>query len=283
MTKEGVQTNAERLQQLSNWYSEKGQSPYDCIVVDEAQDSSVTQLRMLGVMAGEKENGLFFAGDLGQQIFQFPFSWKSQGVSVQGRSHTLKVNYRTSHQIRMQADRLLDEELHDMDGNEELRKGTVSLFNGPLPAIETFDSEEDEQSRVGAWVKSCLEDGIPAREIGVFVRSGTQISRAIAALDGVDAPNQTLDEKVDPKSKSVSVATMHLAKGLEFRAVAVMACDENVIPDPDRLKLAEGETELSDLYDSERHLLYVACTRAREHLLITALDPGSDFLDDLTG
>ena len=101
------------------------------------------------------------------------------------------------------------------------------------------------------------------------------------ALDAVDAPNQTLDEKVDPKSKSISVASMHLAKGLEFRAVAVMACDEDVIPDPDRLKLAEGETELSDLYDSERHLLYVACTRAREHLLITALDPGSDFLDDL--
>ena len=80
---------------------------FDHVVVDEAQDVSVAQLRFLAAVAGPRPNGLFFAGDLGQRIFQTPFSWKSVGVDIRGRSRTLTINYRTSHQIRSQADRLL--------------------------------------------------------------------------------------------------------------------------------------------------------------------------------
>jgi hypothetical protein len=84
------------------------------------------------------QTALFFAGDLGQRIFQQPFSWKALGVDVRGRSSTLRINYRTSHQIRMQADRLLGPDVSDVDGNKEERKGTVSLFNGPEPNIVGF-------------------------------------------------------------------------------------------------------------------------------------------------
>ena len=38
---------------------------------------------------------------------------------------------------------------------------------------------------------------------------------------------------------------------------------------------------LQEVYDTERHLLYVACTRARDHLLVTSVEPASEFLDDL--
>jgi superfamily I DNA/RNA helicase len=75
---------------------------------------------------------------------------------------------------------------------------------------------------------------------------------------------------------------MHLAKGLEYRAVAIMACDENVIPNVERIETATDETDLEEIYDTERHLLYVACTRARELLLLTALSPGSEFLEDFS-
>ena len=101
--------------------------------VDEAQDISIQQLRFLAALGGGQPNGLFFAGDLGQRIFQQPFSWKALGVDIRGRSRTLRINYRTSHQIRMQADRLLGPELADVDGNTEERSGTVSVFNGPPP------------------------------------------------------------------------------------------------------------------------------------------------------
>jgi superfamily I DNA/RNA helicase len=74
---------------------------------------------------------------------------------------------------------------------------------------------------------------------------------------------------------------MHLAKGLEFRAVAVMACDDEVVPLQERIEAVGDEADLEEVYASERHLLYVACTRARDHLLITGVDPTSEFLDDL--
>lgn len=74
---------------------------------------------------------------------------------------------------------------------------------------------------------------------------------------------------------------MHLAKGLEFRAVIVMACDDEVIPLQERIAAIGDEADLKEVYDTERHLLYVACTRAREHLMVTSVEPASEFLDDL--
>ena len=94
---------------------EGGCRPIYC-VIDEAQDVGVSELRLLSVLGGNRPNGLFFAGDLGQRIFQTPSSWLSLGVDVRGRSRTLHINYRTSHQIRRQADRLLPNEIADVDG-----------------------------------------------------------------------------------------------------------------------------------------------------------------------
>jgi superfamily I DNA/RNA helicase len=76
---------------------------------------------------------------------------------------------------------------------------------------------------------------------------------------------------------------MHLAKGLEFKAVAVMACDDAVIPSQERIEAAADDSDLKEVYNTERHLLYVACTRARDHLLVTGVKPVSEFLDDLAG
>jgi len=76
---------------------------------------------------------------------------------------------------------------------------------------------------------------------------------------------------------------MHLAKGLEFRAVAVMTCDDKVIPSQERIAAAADDSDLEEVYNTERHLLYVACTRARDHLLVTGVKPVSEFLDDLAG
>lgn len=90
-----------------------------------------------------------------------------------------------------------------------------------------------------------------------------------------------LDERVETRHGQLSVATMHLAKGLEFRAVAVMACDDEVIPLQSRIEFASEESDLEDVYQTERHLLYVACTRARDHLLVSGVSPGSEFLEDL--
>ena len=101
--------------------------PFRYVVVDEAQDISVPQLRFLAALTGGRPNSLFFAGDLGQRIFQQPFSWRWLGVDVRGRSQSLRINYRTSHQIRTQADRLLDPLFvrYDANGNGMIEKSEV--------------------------------------------------------------------------------------------------------------------------------------------------------------
>ncbi|HXH23655.1 MAG TPA: UvrD-helicase domain-containing protein [Vicinamibacterales bacterium] len=256
---------------------------YDAVVVDEAQDVSIAQLRFLAALGGSRPNALFFTGDLGQRIFQQPFSWKALGVDVRGRSKTLRVNYRTSHQIREQADRLLGPELTDVDGNKEDRLHTISVFNGPPPEVRTFASADDENQAVGAWLRSLSRDGIQAHEMALFVRSAKEIPRATAAVASSALPVQTLDSRVEIRSGSVSVAEMHLAKGLEFRAVAVMACDDEVIPSQDRIATVGDDGDLQEVYDTERQLLYVACTRARDRLWVSGVEPVSEFLDDVSG
>ena len=255
--------------------------PFDFAVVDEAQDMGVPQLRFLAALAGDRPEGLFFAGDLGQRIFQTPFSWLLLGVDVRGRSKTLRINYRTSHQIRRQVDRLLPPDLSDVDGNTEGRRGTVSAFNGPEPVIRVVESMEEERAVVSEWLQARVADGVAPEEIGVLARSEAEVPRALASIEdaGLVARRVLLDG-MWPES-SVSVGTMHLAKGLEFRSVAVVACDDEVVPLQSRIEAIADDADLEDAYETERHLLYVACTRAREHLLVTGLEPGSEFLDDL--
>jgi hypothetical protein len=259
-----------------------GVFPYQHIVVDEAQDISVMALRYLATAAGGTPNGLFFAGDSGQRIFQLPFSWKAQGVEVRGRAKNLRVNYRTSHQIRSHADRLLDPEVTDVDGNVETRKGTVSAFNGPNPAILVEEDLAKESIAVQAWIKARVAAGYAPHELGVFVRSDAQIPRATAALDAAGLAYRVLDKSVATTNGHVSVATMHLAKGLEFRGVVVMACDDEILPLQERLEEVGDDADLQFTYETERHLLYVACTRARDELIITAVRPASEFIMDLT-
>ena len=124
-------THAELFTTLADALGKGKQAGFDFAVVDEAQDLSVAHMRFFAALGGNRPNALFFAGDLGQRIFQQPFSWKALGVDIRGRSRTLRVNYRTSHQIRTQADRLLGPEVTDVDGNKECRSDTVSVFDGP--------------------------------------------------------------------------------------------------------------------------------------------------------
>lgn len=255
--------------------------PYDFAVVDEAQDISIAHLRFLAGLGGHRPDALFFASDLGQRIFQQPFSWLALGVDIRGRSRTLRVNYRTSHQIRMQADRLLAPEVSDADGNKEERGRTVSVFNGPAPDIQVLSSQEEEIAWVGGWISESAKKGVAPHEFGIFVRSVAELDRASAAVKRAGIPFKILDEYVETTSGHVSISTMHLAKGLEFRAVVVMACDDEVIPLQERIETVADDADLEEVYDTERHLLYVACTRARDFLLVTSVDPASEFLDDL--
>lgn len=261
-------TRADIYGRLTQWVDGGGRVAFSHVVVDEAQDLSVAQAKFLAAVgrAGSSD-ALFFTGDLGQRIFHLPFSWARLGLDVRGRAQILKVCYRTSHQIRSVADQLLATEIVDQDGIEESRRGTMSVFDGPEPTVALFPDQEREIAAIAKWLRTRVDEGMPEQEIAILVRSEAQIARAEAS--------STL-AAINP-----IVLTMHDAKGLEFRAVAVIALDEDVLPDAERLAGVGDINDLEAVQDTERHLLYVAATRARDRLLLTGIEPGSEFLDDL--
>ena len=274
-------TPAALFAKLTAHYAEREAKPFSHIVVDEAQDLGVPELRFLAAITPPGSDALFFAGDLGQRIFQPPFSWRGLGIDVRGRSFTLRVNYRTSHQIRLAADRLLPPSIRDVDGLEDDRTATVSVFNGPPPQVLTAATEVEEAEKVAAFIQAARADGIEPATIGLFVRSRNELprARAAAAKAGIEATELT--GRSDGEIGRIALGTMHFAKGLEFRAVAVMACDEPVIPAQQRIADVSDEMELDEVYATERQLLYVAATRARDRLLISGVRPASEFLGDL--
>ena len=265
LKEQGFITTAEMFGRLTDHFR-KEKSPFDFIIADEAQDISVPQMRLLGVLGGGRPNGLFFCGDLGQRIYQQPFSWKLCGVDIGYRSHILRKNYRTSLQIQKQVERLLPSSLTDVDGHSENRERTQSAFNGPEPIIQTFDDGQKEIDFITQWLSALINDnGVAPDEIAIFVRVMEQLERASSVA-------------VDPR---IVIDVMQNGKGLEFRAVVLMACNEGVVPSQDRLERYLGDLGIGEIYNTERQLLYVAATRAREHLLITGVKPASEFLNDL--
>lgn len=254
--------------------------PFSHIIVDEAQDLGVAELSMMGALA-IGPNAHFFAGDLGQRIFQLPFSWLTLGVDVRGRSSSLRINYRTSRQIREAADELLPPKVRDVDGNEDDRTGAQSVFEGPAPTIEECADQADETTKVAAFLRSAIAAGTSAAEIGVFVRSVEYLPRCRAAVAAAGLEGRQLTERSEDFGDRVSIGTMHLAKGLEFKAVVVMGCDDEALPLQSRVDQATDEDELREVFETERHLFYVACTRARDRLAVTGVKPISEFLADL--
>jgi hypothetical protein len=254
----GMKTGA----QLAHDLAESGAFPFTHAVIDEAQDISVPELRLLGKALGSAENGLFFAGDIGQRIFRAPFPWAATGVEIRGRSRSLKVNYRTSHQIRRYSDDLLPETLVEPDGSEENRLGVTSVFDGVAPEVHSFATRADEVAAVNAWLESLSQSGVPSDDVVCLVRTSSLVAEVAPMVP-------------------VQVMSMHAAKGAEYRAVAVLALDQDMVPLEARLLLANDEARLDEIMNTERHLLYVAASRARDHLWLSGVAPVSEFLRDL--
>lgn len=282
LARRGQVTQSQMFGSLTDHFARGAPSPFAFVVADEAQDIGIAALRFLAAIGQTRPDSLFFTGDLGQRIFRQPFPWSALGIDLRGRTHALRISYRTSHQIRRTADRLLPDVLTDADGFSDIRSTTVSSFNGPAPETAICADAEAEIATVSGWLRG-LRPRVPPQQIAVFVRSHEQLDRARRALDAAGLPASELTDSVEPKPGAVSIGPMHLAKGLEFKAVAVMACDEDIVPLRSRVETVGDTSDLEDVYTTERHLLYVACTRARDHLLLTGVAPGSAYLAEIEG
>jgi superfamily I DNA/RNA helicase len=155
-----------------------------------------------------------------------------QSIPIERKLHDWMRSFPRAlkHQIRIAADRLLPRSIRDVDGLEDERSSTVSVFNGPAPEVMVTPSPAEEINKVADFVRSALADGIEPAAIGLFVGSRDELPRARAAAAKVGVEATELTGQTQGMAGRISIGTMHFAKGLGFRAVAVMACDEQVKP-----------------------------------------------------
>lgn len=258
------------------------QLPYRAILVDETQDLTASDLRFIRALVPSGSNDLFLVGDGHQRIYGQPVRLSSCGIDIRGRSRRLKVNYRTTQQIRERAVAILEGcSIDDLDGERDTNRGYHSLRSGPPPKIECFESESEEGHAILDQLISWMKVGRP-EEICLVARTNRLIeTRYVPLLESAGVTVRVIDKDsdVDQAGPGVRAATMHRLKGLEFPRVIIAGVSNGTVPLESALASAGDSAEREDRELQERCLLYVACTRARDELRIVGFGRASPILN----
>ena len=254
-------------------------SPFDAVIVDEVQDLQPQELRFLSSLAASDPGNLMVLGDAGQRIYPGGFSLKKLGIDTRGRSHVLRINYRTTEQIRRFADGLLAGEGDDFDEGKESRNSR-SLLKGPAPTLMQFDNASEQDDFVLSRIKQLLSQGLSANEIAIFARTKSALEsvKGSLAADNIDINALAGDQDLS-EFGAVNLGTMHRAKGLEFKVVFVVNCGQGNVPHSYTLGKYRDQGDYDMAYERERQLLYVALTRARDEVFVTWHGKPSEFLE----
>jgi hypothetical protein len=257
------------------------QSPFDAVVIDEVQDLKPQEVHFLSILAAKNPGNLMLIGDAGQRIYPGGYSLRSLGIDVRGRSRVLRINYRTTEQIRRFADRILPESIDDLDGGTEGRKGTRSLLRGPMPTLRGFTTANQQDTFVVEQVHRLLGEGLQPRDIAVFARIGSRLESLQQALAAAGIFSQLLSrDNESAQADGIRLGTMHRAKGLEFKVVFAYDCSEGVMPYMATLRRCKDPADYDAARAREQQLLYVSLTRARDEVFITWAGLPSPFLPD---
>lgn len=248
----------------------QGEALYRHVIVDEAQDLHPAQWRLLRAAVTPRANDLFIVGDAHQRIYDSRVSLSSIGIETRGRSRRLKINYRTSQQILGWALGILTgEPIDDLDGNVERQVGYRSAFQGPAPQLIAFDSATEEAQFVADQIAAWRAEGVTASSIGVVARTRADVAGVHAALTAIEVP--FADIAAAATGGKVQIGTMHSSKGLEFARLIVVGANADRIPLTFAVTpLTEDAVQHDADIQRERCLLYVACTRARDQLIVTS-------------
>lgn len=252
--------------------------PYRHVIVDEAQDLHPAQWRLLRGAADVGPDDMFIVGDPHQRIYDNRVSLAKMGINVKGRSRRLTVNYRTTQEILALAVPALGKGLvTGLDDEADTLTGYRSPLHGRRPKVIRASSREAEMSALVRQVRAWLDEGIEPHAIGVAARAGYLWKEAAAALEaaGIQVAKLSAKSTVD----AVRAGTMHGTKGLEFQAVAVVGVSDGVVPAPNAVtaEASDPQAHAQDV-QRERCLLFVACTRARDHLYLSYSGSPSPFL-----
>jgi superfamily I DNA/RNA helicase len=222
---------------------------------------------------------MFIAADPHQRIYDNRVSLTSLGIVIRGRSRRLTMNYRTTQEILDWAVPLLGSApVTGLDGEADTLLGYRSPMHGPRPELYAATSRDDELAALARRIRSWRDSGIEPHAIGVAARSSTVANPAREALKAAGV--STLALTTQSTRRAVRVGTMHRMKGLEFQAVAVIGVEQGTVPARSAITPAAEDPVAHDQdIQRERCVLFVACTRARDHLYVSFAGEPSVFLD----
>ena len=245
---------------------------YTSIIVDEAQDLSPSAYRLLRSLAGdEHRNDIFIVGDSHQRIYRNKAVLSKCGINVRGRSSYLRINYRTTEEIRKFAFGLLNGvSFDDLDDDYDNGKGCQSLTHGDKPEIKEFATPEEELDYLVSRIHELETAGIEQKNICIVARTHKLLDSYIAGLQraGIKSFEIKANKTDDRTFEGVRIATMHRVKGLEFDYVFAVAVNKKVLPFGTRADF-EDDISLEEFRTGEKCLLYVALTRARKSACVT--------------
>lgn len=261
--------------------TEGGTAKYAAVIVDEGQDFSDNAFRLLRALAGEEHaNDIFIVGDAHQRIYRNRPTLSKCGLNVRGRSSILKINYRTTEEIRRYAFALLNGiSFDDLDDGTDLGDRCQSLTHGEKPEIREFKDANAELSFLTEEIGKLQKNGVVLSDICVVARTKKLVDDYIAQFTKAGIRSYAIKRnKTDDRNyDGLRVATMHRVKGLEFQYVFVAAVNSRVIPLPSAINKTDAVSE-AETMTSEKCLLYVALTRAQKGAYITSYGKKSEFL-----
>lgn len=254
---------------------------YSSVIVDEGQDFGPSAYRLLRAIAGsEHTNDLFIVGDAHQRIYKNKVTLSRCGINVRGRSGKLRMNYRTTEEIRHSAMNVLSGlSFDDLDDGIDDGKGYISLSHGAKPTIMTYATQDQEAADLVKSIQEQVAAGVDPREICVVARTNALVDeyKKYLTTAGIACFEVKRKQADDRSRMGVRLATMHRVKGLEFTIVFVVAANNNYIPLKSAVNRADP-TEREAAMISERCLLYVAMTRAKKMVKISSYGTVSIFL-----
>lgn len=261
--------------------AEGNHSKYAAVIVDEGQDLSDNAFRLLRTLAGEEHaNDIFIVGDAHQRIYRNRPTLSRCGINVRGRSSILRINYRTTEEIRRYAFALLNGiSFDDLDEGVDPGDRCQSLTHGEKPEIKEFNDAGSELTFLTEEIEKLQKNGVALSDICVVARTKRLVEDYIAQFTraGIRAYAIKRNKTDDRNYDGLRVATMHRVKGLEFQYVFVAAVNNRVLPLPSAINKTDAVSEAESL-NSEKCLLYVALTRAQKGAYITSYGKKSAFL-----
>jgi len=260
---------------------EPPEAKYKYIIVDEGQDLSANAYRLLRAMASEEhENDLFIVGDAHQRIYKNKASLSKCGINIRGRSSTLRINYRTTDEIRKVAFALLNGiSFDDLDDSFDTGDRCQSLTHGAMPEVIRAKDANEEFDEVLKRIKALIASGVETRNICVVTRTHQLLDDYMRLFreNGMRCYEIRRSKTDDHSSDELRAATMHRVKGLEFQYVFIVAANDKFIPLASAIDHT-GQLSTQESLKAEKCLLYVALTRAQKGACISGYGKMSEFI-----